>query len=114
MIYIHAKNIVTSFEAPESIETAIHNLLMHIEDVGVGMGYDGELIRPAYEQGLNDAWECVRKIVCDCNYPNNHLRQYITNGDTIVKFFTDNSASEAIDKVKQYELEEVIKQTKGV
>ncbi len=114
MIYIHAKNTVTSFEAPDSIETDIHNLLMHIEDVGAGMGYSDAFIQHAYERGLNDAWECARKIVCDCNYPNNHLRQYVTNGDTLVKFFTDNSASEAISKVNQYEVEEVIKQTKGV
>lgn len=114
MIYIHAKNIVTSFEAPESIETAIHNLLMHIEDVGTGMGYDDAFTRHVYEQGLNDAWKCARKIVCDCNYPDNHLRQYVTNGDTLVKFFINNSASEAIAKVNQYEAEEALKQMKGV
>ena len=103
MIYIHSKNTVTFYEAPESIETAIHNLLMCRDDTDVGMGYDGDLTRPAYEQGLNDTWECIRKIVCDCDYPNNHLRQSVLGGDTLVKFFIDNSASDAIAKVKEYE-----------
>lgn len=64
-------------------------------------GYD-----KGHQDGLNDAWNCAGRIVCDCNYPNNHLRQYVTNGDTLVKFFIDTSASEAIAKVNEYELKQ--------
>ena len=63
MIYIHSHNTVTFYDAPETIERAIHDLLMRTEDTEVGMGHDGALTQSAYEQGLNDGWEGAGKIL---------------------------------------------------
>lgn len=62
-----------------------------------------EFAKKRYQEGLNDAWECARKIICDCNYPHNHLRMSVVKGDTLVKFFTETSASEAVQEIKSYE-----------
>ncbi len=63
--------------------------------------------RKAYEKGLNDAWECVRKIL--------HLNQgelsvvFPKDGergdydDWTTDWIDDYSASEVISKVEEYE-----------
>ena len=98
MIYIHSNNTVTFYDAPETIERAIHDLLMSTEETKVG--YAGALTQPAYEQGLNDAWECARKLINNLNY------------DELVTIFGDGnehyvlrafSAPQAIAKIKEYE-----------
>lgn len=105
MIYIDSKNTVTFYDAPEIIETAIHNLLMHIDEVDVGMGYDGALTRPAYEQGLNDGWELAKKIYAapsDGGYTLEQLTQIFRESSmsAIARTYT---ASDAIAKIKAYE-----------
>ena len=61
-----------------------------------------------YAKGLEDAWECARKIVCpsDCYEGGlaGHVKEifgyeeYLSRG-----IFKDFSASEAVDKIKEYE-----------
>ena len=107
MIYIDSKNTVTFYDVPEAIERAIHDLLMRIDEVDVGMGYDGELTRPAYEQGLNDGWESAKKIYAapsDGGYTLEQLTQVFGNSSmsAIARAYT---ASDAIAKIKAYEEE---------
>lgn len=102
MIYIHKKNTVTFYEAPESIETSIHNLLMCRDDTDVGMGYDGELTRPAYEQGLNDAWECARKLMLTGGLSYSELYQIFECG-TEHDILRKESPAYVIAKIKEYE-----------
>ena len=107
MIYIDSKNTVTFYDAPEIIETAIHNLLMRIDEVDVGVGYDGELTRPAYEQGLTDAWELAKKIAIPTRTQHDAFTAQDLNNifgargyENVMSKF---SASEAIAKVQACE-----------
>ena len=102
MIYIQLNNTVTFYDAPETIERAIHNLLMCRDDTDVGMGYDGALTQPAYEQGLNDAWECARKLILDDGLtgPDIHNIFGDSNEHHVLRTV---SAPEAIAKIKEYE-----------
>lgn len=61
-----------------------------------------------YQQGLNDAWACARKITClkkDGGIPGDELVKVFGNyiASDIVKYF---SASEAMEKIKDYEEEQ--------
>lgn len=63
-------------------------------------------INEAYQNGLNDAWECAKKIVLHCNdggYSHKELRDIFTESswEDIVKHM---SAFEAIAKIKEYEV----------
>ena len=60
-----------------------------------------------YQSGLNDAWEVARKIV--------HLQWdgAWAGVDEVEKWFDTYSASEAIEKIRQYEQEQKEKITKG-
>ncbi len=55
----------------------------------------------AYQQGLNDVWECARKISSmDSNTRDEVFGLVITSN-----IFDENTASEAIEKIRQYERE---------
>lgn len=65
----------------------------------------GELQDEAYQAGLNDAWEAAKKIVVSVDYGG-------IASDTLLEIFgmrgysyimQDNTAQEAIDKIKAYE-----------
>lgn len=61
--------------------------------------------KSAYEKGLNDAWERARKIVCDKSqngYSLYTLRE-IFGTASVCGIFGNFSASEAIQKIKEYE-----------
>lgn len=61
----------------------------------------------AYEQGLSDAWETARKIYLPTEYggiPADVLRQ-IFNNKSASGIFKKVSASEAVEKIRQYEQE---------
>lgn len=115
MIYIHSKNIVTSFEAPESIETAIHNLLTCRDDTTVGVGYPFSIIPEIYEQGLNDAWELAKKVVLNENESGMSLGDLNKAfGDfsyyCILRFFSGVEAWSAYNKfLKSKRIEEELK-----
>lgn len=59
-------------------------------------------VKEAYDNGLNDAWECSKKIVTDKGLNYEELAEIFgyTSMDTI---FGNFSASEAIAKIKEYE-----------
>lgn len=55
----------------------------------------------SYEDGLNDAWKCARKII---GSPlNGYNMMKIFDEATDVSIFSKYSASEAIAKIKEYE-----------
>lgn len=61
-----------------------------------------------YQQGLDDAWECAKKIALiktdeDCPYFTVAELKKIFECSTLQSVFDTNSASEAIEKVKAYE-----------
>lgn len=70
-------------------------------------GYDtgyGTNVNEFYEQGLADAWEAARKIV---TMPNREfINSDILDLDPGESIFTKYTASEAIEKIRQYEQEQ--------
>ena len=78
-----------------------------VEDLTPYTEPDMEQVRKeAYEQGLSDAWEAARKVT--------QVRKYGGYGDCLEEVFGrhrvpwdvfDYSASEAIEKIRQYEQE---------
>ena len=75
-------------------------------DAGYDTGYKVAKPEGQYQQGLNDAWECARKIAWEMARGNSSIRNdlielFLTDDlEYIVKNFT---ASEAIAKIKEYE-----------
>lgn len=63
-----------------------------------------EVARLNYEQGLNDAWECARKIIQEEPFglTTGELEQ-IFDTHSIATVIERNTASEAIAKIKEYE-----------
>ena len=55
-----------------------------------------------YEQGLEDAWECVRKI----SSMDSKTRDEVFGLVITSNIFDENTASEAIEKIRQYEQEQ--------
>lgn len=60
-----------------------------------------------YQKGLNDAWECARKIIRPTGYSFAQLQEAfsLSSLDCVCRIFEDFSASEAIAKIKEYEEE---------
>lgn len=62
-------------------------------------------IKEAYQKGLDDAWECVKKIAAvpsDGGFTGARLK-LIFNRNYIADIVTNYSASETIAKIKEYE-----------
>jgi hypothetical protein len=57
-----------------------------------------------YQRGLNDAWECARKIV-DCAIPYEALENYLEIGECTADVIKHLPAFKAIEVVRQYEQE---------
>lgn len=66
------------------------------EGTGHTLAYD-----KGYNNGLNDAWECARKILFDPTHPKELPEALGT--DTFCGIIEKYSASEAIQKIKEYE-----------
>lgn len=64
-----------------------------------------ELAYKAYQRGLNDAWEAARKIYLPTEYGGIHadVKRQIFNNTSASGIFEKVSASEAIEKIRQYE-----------
>jgi len=62
----------------------------------------------AYQRGLNDAWEAARKIA---NMPYGEEEKVFGSGGW--KFIINHTASEAIEKIRQYEQEQEEQIAKG-
>ena len=74
---------------------------------GYDKGYQEGALNPSsigyehgYEAGLNDAWECVRKIRCSVDEAERKVIFGTIFTNDILK---DNTASEAIEKLRDYE-----------
>ena len=97
----------------EIIDSACSRILEQnhqaIFDAGYKQGInDGSLdikmrVDGAYEKGLNDAWECIKKI-SNMNFKDRHKALDIdASHDTLVDIVKAFSPSEAIAKIKEYE-----------
>jgi len=82
-------------------------------DDGYNAGY-GRKIDASYQEGFSDAWEAARKIV---HMPEGDLLNIFTECYsavcTSVQVFLKYDASEAIEKIRQYEQEQEEQITKG-
>jgi len=64
-------------------------------------GYDaGELFGGDYQKGLNDAWECARRVI-NCDVPYDFWE--LASGQSNLAIFKHYSAQGAIAKIKEYE-----------
>lgn len=94
-------------EAQKAIET----ILAEVYECGYEEGRKNRCIEEEfqntnkYEDGLNDAWEAAKKIVCTDGYNWTELENMF-NSRTLSKIFNTCTASEAIEKVKEYEEEQ--------
>ena len=84
---------------------SIENRVRHIYNRGYEDGYkDGrENIIDTYDAGLDDAWECARKICTNWCISDACLAEIFGKGHTIDDIMRLNSASEAIAKIKEWE-----------
>ena len=69
---------------------------------GMQLSIDDAKLKEEYQQGINDAWEAVGKIYNMCS----DVRHKIFKENLIQKILSIYSASEAIEKTRQYEQEQ--------
>ena len=76
------------------------------EDCQIGEDEDrAKAIEEAYQKGLNDAWECAKKICLHCDdggYSHKELRDILTESSW-EDIFKQLSVSEVVAKIKDYE-----------
>ena len=85
---------------------SIENRVRHVYNQGFeeGKNYYIQKYGNAYNKGLEDAWECARKIISDTcygGYDAKTLKQIF--GTPVIPDVFKNSASEAVVKLKEYE-----------
>ena len=96
----------------------VEDLTPYTEDSAYAHGYTeaeskyreirDELEKDAYQRGLNDAWECARKFmseVIDARFRNNFMVELL-ECDNAMGAMKVYSASEAVEKIRQYEQEQ--------
>ena len=79
--------------------------LEQVREEAYRQGYDtgyGTKVNEFYEQGLVDAWECARKI----SSMDSPTRDEVFGLVITSNIFDENTASEAIEKIQQYEQEQ--------
>lgn len=95
----------------EGLISNVKESIRNAYDKGYKQGVnDGSLdvkmrVEGVYEKGLNDAWECAKKIACDKSqngYSLYTLRE-IFGTASLCGIFWNFSASEAVSKIKEYE-----------
>lgn len=95
-------------EAQKAIETILAEVYKCGYEEGRCKGYKNRCIEEEfqntnkYEDGLNEAWEAAKKIVCTEGYKWTELENMF-NSRTLSKIFNTYTASEAIEKIKEYE-----------
>ena len=92
----------------EEIEQQIHEFAEKMYQAGYAYGSNPDLMVKAYQEGLNDAWGCVKKIVYpteDGGLSTHDLKEIF--GDAVrgrSSYIVRNfSPSEAIRKIEDYE-----------
>lgn len=91
-------------DAMSSIENRISHVYNQWYEDGLKDGKESVQIdeTEAYKAGLDDAWECARKIINDAADTNIMLEE-VFGYTTVYYIFNNFSASLAIDKIKEYE-----------
>lgn len=79
---------------------------MDLEYRGAKLDFHCRPIGKTYEDGLNDAWECAKKVLCDSGCNLVELEDIFGN-HTIDGIFNTYTASEAIDAIEKYESERI-------
>lgn len=75
---------------------------------GMQLSIDDAKLKKEYQRGLNDAWDAARKIPLNVNEGGlsaNALTMMFGN-KSIIQIFKELSASEVIEKIRQYEQEQ--------
>lgn len=97
----------------KAIHDAMDSIENHVKDVynqgysdgladgNINIGIFADRIREAYNNGLEDAWECARKLLFDSSLPRDILTEL--GADSFCGVIQKCSASEAIEKIKEYE-----------
>ena len=85
-----------------SLKDYTRKLHRQIFDKGYEQGVE-DTKEKAYEQGLNDAWMCVRKLMRGLNYDERNEIFECTDQATLIGLY---SASEVIAKIKAWEEEQ--------
>ena len=97
----------------KAIHDAMDSIENHVKDVynqgysdgladgNINSGLLADRVREAYNNGLDDAWECARKILFDSSLPRDILTEL--GADSFSGVIHKCSASEAIEKIKEYE-----------
>lgn len=97
----------------KAIHDAMDSIENHVKDVynqgysdgladgNINSGLFADKVREAYNNGLKDAWECARKILFDSSLPRDILTEL--GADTFCGVIHKCSASEAIEKINEYE-----------
>ena len=105
------------FEIPwfSTTKTTISRLTPYTEDSAYAHGYTeaeskyreirDELEKQAYQRGLADAWEAARKICTNWVLPDSVLSEIFGMDKTIDDIMKESTAPEAIEKIRQYEQE---------
>lgn len=77
---------------------------------GMQLSIDDAKLKEEYKHGLSDAWEAARKI---WEYGTTTLREIFGEGIMRMDYFMKFTASEAIEKIRQYEQKKEEQITKG-
>lgn len=97
-------------ENVRSIKATWGNTIMALDNIKTGLKADRQkAIEEAYQKGLDDAWECAKRIVltktdANCRYFTVDELEKIFGCSTSQSVFSTYSASGAIEKVKAYEI----------
>lgn len=75
-----------------------------LADGNINSGLFADKVREAYNNGLEEAWECARKILFDGSLSRDILTEL--GADSFCGVIHKCSASEAIEKIKEYEEQE--------
>lgn len=98
----YGTNFLKQSEMWKDIKPRIGEMLMAVNNIETQAEKAQE---EAYQRGLSDAWEAARKIYLPVEYggiPADALRQ-IFNNKSASGIFKKVSASEAVEKIRQYE-----------
>ena len=97
----------------KAIHDAMDSIENHVKDVynqgysdgladgNINSGLFADKVREAYNNGLEDAWECARKLLFDSSLPRDILTEL--GADSFSGVIHKCSAFEAIEKIKEYE-----------
>lgn len=99
------------------IEKQIHKLAEHMYETGYedGRKENAKIADAGYSHGLNDAWDCAKKILQTSGDIKAHMKTIfeVYAWDNPLSIFEKYSASEAIEKIKEYEKNKRTEVTNG-